>query len=158
MRISPLQPLSVIANAYVQFFRGLPQYVFILWLYYGIAILFGINFPPVSAGVNRPDMQYGAYMSEIYRSGIQAIHKGQMEAGLSVGTQPAPHLPPHRPASGIPYRDSTTRQQLDFNPQRLLAGIGNWRRRADARHGSPIELLLPAVRVLHHRGADPMWR
>jgi His/Glu/Gln/Arg/opine family amino acid ABC transporter permease subunit len=85
LRISPIPPLAFLANCYVQFFRGLPQYVFILWLYYGIAILFGINFPPVTAGVIALSVQYAAYMSETYRAGIQAIHKGQMEAGLSVG-------------------------------------------------------------------------
>ena len=62
-----------------------PQFVFLLWLYYGIAILLGINFRPITAGVIALSVQYAAYLSEIYRAGIQAIHKGQMEAGLSVG-------------------------------------------------------------------------
>lgn len=84
-RISSIQPLAWLANLYVQFFRGIPQFVFLLWLYYGIAILLGINFRPITAGVVALSVQYGAYMSEIYRAGIQAIHKGQMESGLSVG-------------------------------------------------------------------------
>jgi His/Glu/Gln/Arg/opine family amino acid ABC transporter permease subunit len=85
IRISPLRPLAWLADVYVQFFRGIPQFVFLLWLYYGIAILFGINFRPITAGVIALSVQYGAYLSEIYRAGIQAIHKGQMESGLSVG-------------------------------------------------------------------------
>jgi ABC-type amino acid transport system permease subunit len=59
--------------------------VFLLWLYYGLALLFQINFQPITAGVIALSVQYGAYLSEIFRSGIQAIHKGQVEAGLSVG-------------------------------------------------------------------------
>jgi His/Glu/Gln/Arg/opine family amino acid ABC transporter permease subunit len=85
IRISPFKPLAWLANGYVQFFRGIPQFVFLLWLYYGIAILLGINFRPITAGVIALSVQYAAYLSEIYRAGIQAIHKGQMEAGLSVG-------------------------------------------------------------------------
>jgi His/Glu/Gln/Arg/opine family amino acid ABC transporter permease subunit len=84
-RISHLRPLSWLANLYVQFFRGIPQFVFLLWLYYGLSILLGINFKPITAGVIALSVQHGAYLSEIYRAGIQAIHKGQMEAGLSVG-------------------------------------------------------------------------
>ena len=85
VRISSIKPLAGLANMYVQFFRGIPQFVFLLWLYYGIAILLGINFQPITAGVIALSVQYAAYLSEIYRAGIQAIHKGQMEAGLSVG-------------------------------------------------------------------------
>jgi His/Glu/Gln/Arg/opine family amino acid ABC transporter permease subunit len=85
VRISPIKPLSWLANLYVQFFRGIPQFVFLLWLYYGISILLGINFKPIAAGVIALSIQHGAYLSEIFRAGIQAIHKGQMEAGLSVG-------------------------------------------------------------------------
>jgi His/Glu/Gln/Arg/opine family amino acid ABC transporter permease subunit len=85
VRISPIKPLSWLANLYVQFFRGIPQFVFLLWLYYGISILLGINFQPITAGVIALSIQHGAYLSEIFRAGIQAIHKGQMEAGLSVG-------------------------------------------------------------------------
>lgn len=85
MRISRIKPLSWLANLYVQFFRGIPQFVFLLWLYYGLSILLGINFSPITAGVIALSVQHGAYLSEIYRAGIQAIHKGQMEAGLSVG-------------------------------------------------------------------------
>jgi His/Glu/Gln/Arg/opine family amino acid ABC transporter permease subunit len=85
VRISSIKPLAWLANLYVQFFRGIPQFVFLLWLYYGIAILLGINFSPITAGVIALSVQYAAYMSEIFRAGIQAIHKGQMESGLSVG-------------------------------------------------------------------------
>jgi His/Glu/Gln/Arg/opine family amino acid ABC transporter permease subunit len=85
IRISPFRPLGWLANLYVQFFRGIPQFVFLLWLYYGLAMLLGINFTALQAGVIALSVQYGAYLSEIFRAGIQAIHKGQREAGLSVG-------------------------------------------------------------------------
>jgi len=85
VRMSPWRVVRWIGDFYVQFFRGIPQFVFLLWLYYGIALLLGINFQALTAGVIALSVQYGAYMSEIYRAGIQAIHRGQTEAGLSVG-------------------------------------------------------------------------
>lgn len=85
MRMSAIAPLRWFAGAYIQFFRGIPQFVFLLWLYYGIALLFGINFQPITAGVIALSVQHGAYLAEIFRAGIQSIHKGQIEAGLAVG-------------------------------------------------------------------------
>lgn len=85
LRMSPFAIVRALASGYVQFFRGIPQFVFLLWLYYGVALLFGINFHPITAGVIALSVQYGAYLSEIFRAGVQAIHKGQIEAGLSVG-------------------------------------------------------------------------
>lgn len=85
LRLSKIAPLSAAAGAYIQFFRGIPQYVFLIWLYYGIAMLTGINFAPLQAGIIALTFQYGGYLAEIYRAGIQAISKGQTESALSVG-------------------------------------------------------------------------
>jgi len=85
IRLSGILPLVWLTDAYIQFFRGIPQFVFLLWLYYGVSLLIGVNFQPITAGVIALSVQYGAYLSEIFRSGIQAIQRGQIEAGLSVG-------------------------------------------------------------------------
>lgn len=85
MRISKIGILSQVAGAYIQFFRGIPQYVFLIWLYYGLSMLTGINFRPLEAGILALTLQYGGYLAEIYRSGIQAIGTGQTEAAMSVG-------------------------------------------------------------------------
>jgi His/Glu/Gln/Arg/opine family amino acid ABC transporter permease subunit len=85
MRISNVTFLKSPATAYIQFFRGIPQYVFLIWLYYGMSMLTGINFQPLQAGIIALSMQYSGYLAEIYRAGIQAIGKGQAEAAQSVG-------------------------------------------------------------------------
>ncbi|MGD8738490.1 MAG: amino acid ABC transporter permease [Anaerolineae bacterium] len=54
-------------------------------MYYGVAMLVGVNFQPFTAGAIALTTQYGAYMAEIYRSGIQAIERGQREAAVSMG-------------------------------------------------------------------------
>jgi His/Glu/Gln/Arg/opine family amino acid ABC transporter permease subunit len=85
MRISKLRILNTPAQTYINFFQGTPLYVLIFWVYYGLAMLFNINFQPFTAGVICLGTQYGAFLAEIYRSGIQAIDRGQREAAAAVG-------------------------------------------------------------------------
>jgi His/Glu/Gln/Arg/opine family amino acid ABC transporter permease subunit len=85
MRISKSLALSTPAQAYINFFRGAPLYVLIFWVYYGVAIVVGVNFQPFTAGVVALSTQYSAFLAEIYRSGIEAIGRGQREAATSMG-------------------------------------------------------------------------
>ena len=62
IRVSRIMPLVWLTDAYIQFFRGIPQFVFLLWLYYGVSLLIGINFQPITAGVIALSVQYGAYL------------------------------------------------------------------------------------------------
>jgi His/Glu/Gln/Arg/opine family amino acid ABC transporter permease subunit len=85
LRLSKAGVPRMLAQAYINFFQGTPMYVLIFWVYYGLAMLTGVNFKPFTAGVIALSTQYGAYMAEIYRSGIQAIDRGQREAASAVG-------------------------------------------------------------------------
>jgi len=85
MRMSKFRPFNLFAQFYVNIFRGIPLYVFILWMYYGLPLFLGINFGPITAGVLCLALQYAGWLAEIYRSGISAINKGQREAALSLG-------------------------------------------------------------------------
>jgi glutamine transport system permease protein len=84
IRISNRRIPSTLARAYINFFQGAPLYVLIFWVYYGIAMLIGVNFQPFTAGVIALSTQYGAFMAEIYRSGIEAIGRGQREAAVAM--------------------------------------------------------------------------
>jgi His/Glu/Gln/Arg/opine family amino acid ABC transporter permease subunit len=85
MRISRYSVLRTPAQAYINFFQGAPLFVLIFWVYYGIAMMTGVNFQPFTAGVIALSTQYGAFLAEIYRSGIEAIGRGQQEAATSMG-------------------------------------------------------------------------
>ena len=85
LRLSKIYSLVFISKIYIEFFRGIPLFVFIIWLYYGLAMVSGINFDPITAGIICLSMQHGGYLAEIYRSGIQAVAKGQWEASFSLG-------------------------------------------------------------------------
>jgi len=82
-------PLSWAAAFYVNVFRGVPALVSVIWVYFGLSLLLGINFTVFQAGVIALVLLYGAFISEIYRAALQAIPKGQREAGLALGMHPA---------------------------------------------------------------------
>src|SRR5712691_6637037 len=81
-------PLSWLAAAYINVFRGVPALVSVIWVYFGWSLLFGINFTVFQAAVIALVALYGAFIAEIYRAALEAIPKGQREAGLAVGMTP----------------------------------------------------------------------
>jgi len=87
MRISKNPVLSRIAFLYVWIIRGTPLLVQLYLLYFGLPQI-GLKLEPWTAGVLGMGFNTGAYISEVVRSGILAIDKGQMEAGLSLGMTP----------------------------------------------------------------------
>lgn len=85
MSLSGSRAVRALASVYVQVFRGVPLLVFIIWMYYGVSMATGVNFHPVAAGVICFSLQYGSWLSEVFRGGIQAIGRGQREAAASLG-------------------------------------------------------------------------
>ncbi len=78
-------PLSWFGVAYINVFRGVPALVSVIWVYFGWSLLLGVNFTVFQAAVIALVALYGAFIAEIYRSALEAIPKGQREAGLAVG-------------------------------------------------------------------------
>ena len=87
MKLSPVAPYRWLATVYIEFFRGLPALIVILFTGFGLPIAFGWRAPggTVGAGVIGLVMVAGAYMAETLRAGIQAVPKGQSEAARSLG-------------------------------------------------------------------------
>ena len=92
-RMSKIKPLKWLATAYIEFFRGTPLMVQLMFIFYGLPMI-GVTFPKVSfipdfdrfaAGVVALSLNSCAYVAEIIRSGIQAVDVGQMEAARSLG-------------------------------------------------------------------------
>lgn len=84
MRLSKLRLIRWISTAYVEFLRGTPLLVQVLIVYFGLPQL-GIKMPRMTAGIVALTINSAAYMSEIVRSGIQAVDHGQTEAARSLG-------------------------------------------------------------------------
>ena len=85
MRLSSVPPLRNIATLYINVVRAIPLFVFIIWVYYGLSIVIGVNFSPIVAGIACLTLQYAGWLAEIFRAGIQAIDRGQWEASASLG-------------------------------------------------------------------------
>src|SRR5262249_15874788 len=79
------RPAGLVANAYVELFRGTPVLLQLYVIYYGLALAGVLTLDAFSAAVLGLGMNYGAYEAEVYRAGIQAVPKGQMEAAVSLG-------------------------------------------------------------------------
>jgi His/Glu/Gln/Arg/opine family amino acid ABC transporter permease subunit len=83
---SPVPILQKIVKSYVTIFRGIPVIVQIVFWYNGLPALTGgeINLSAVAAGVIALGFNEGAYMTEIVRSGIRAVDRGQREASQAL--------------------------------------------------------------------------
>ena len=82
-RLSPNPALRNLAVTYVELIRGTPLLVQIFIVYFFIGTV--LNLDRFTAGVAALAVFTGAYVAEIVRAGISSIHKGQMEAGRSLG-------------------------------------------------------------------------
>jgi polar amino acid transport system permease protein len=80
-------PLRALAIAYTDLFRGVPTILVILLLGFGVPglNLTGIPTDPVFWGVVSLVLVYSAYVSEVYRAGIESIHPSQEAAARSLG-------------------------------------------------------------------------
>jgi polar amino acid transport system permease protein len=91
LRISPLAPVRGFARLYIGFFRGVPVLVILYWIYFalpemGYEVLVISSYTAAVLGLG---IHGGAFLAEIFRSGIESLHRGQMEAALSLGMTPA---------------------------------------------------------------------
>jgi len=82
-RISHNKIIKGLAGVYIDVLRGVPLLVLIFFFYFGLGKIVNLN--RFLAGVLAVGVCYGAYMAEIFRSGIEAIDYGQHEAAMSLG-------------------------------------------------------------------------
>ncbi len=90
LRLSRFAILRGLANFYIWIIRGTPMIVQAMFIHYGVSQLIkvfipGFNFTAVESSIIVTSLNAGAYLSEIFRGGINAVPKGQMEAARSLG-------------------------------------------------------------------------
>jgi polar amino acid transport system permease protein len=83
-RLSTKAPIYAAATLYVSMVRGTPLIVQLIFWYLALP-QFGIVLPGIVCGIFGLAFNYGAYMTEIFRAGIQAIPRGQIEAAAALG-------------------------------------------------------------------------
>lgn len=84
LSLSHFAPIRWLVNSYVYFVRGVPALVLIFLVYFGLPGV-GIDLPPFTAGVLALSLNAGAFITEIFRAGIQAVDHGQTEAAKAIG-------------------------------------------------------------------------
>ncbi len=83
--ISRFKPLAWLVKFYIWLLRGTPLLLQLLFVYFGLPLLFGLNIDNFAAAVIAFVLNYAAYFAEIFRAGIQSIDKGQFEAAKALG-------------------------------------------------------------------------
>lgn len=84
-RISPWRPLRAPATALVYVARGVPLLMIILWVYFLVPLAIGRDVSGFTTMVCTLVIYEAAFLSEVVRSGIQALPRGQMEAARALG-------------------------------------------------------------------------
>jgi polar amino acid transport system permease protein len=87
-RLSRFSALRVSALAFIELFRCTPILVQLIWFYYALPILAGIEMTPVTAAMLALSLYGGSFYAEIIRGGIVSIDQGQSEAGAALGMTP----------------------------------------------------------------------
>jgi His/Glu/Gln/Arg/opine family amino acid ABC transporter permease subunit len=82
--VSRVRALTALSWGYVQFFRGSPLLVQILWIYFGLPV-FGIDLPAFWAGVVALGLNSAGYQAEVVRGGIESVDRGQVDAADAMG-------------------------------------------------------------------------
>ena len=82
-----LLPVRMLATVWVDLFRGVPTVLLVYLIGFGIPALEleGLPTDPVVLGGIALTLSYSGYVSEVYRAGINSVHRGQTDAALSVG-------------------------------------------------------------------------
>ncbi len=107
---TPLRLLTFVVREFVEFIRSTPLVLQIFFVFY-VAPQFGIRLSPWTSGMIAIGLHYAAYLSEVYRGGIESVPKGQWEAcrSLSMST-----------------RDTYVRVIIPQALPPALAGMGNY--------------------------------
>ena len=91
LRISPWRIPQMIGTLYVELFRNLPDYVFLIWVHFVLPLLISraintnVSFSPILSAVLGLGISYSGYLTETFRAGFQAVPRGHIKAGQSLG-------------------------------------------------------------------------
>ncbi|MFP4311731.1 MAG: amino acid ABC transporter permease, partial [Nitriliruptoraceae bacterium] len=84
-RRSHVLPVRGFAFIYVNLFRGAALYVLVIWLFNGLAVATGLLLSAITVGVLALTLLNSAYLTEVFRSSIDAVDRGQWEAAQAIG-------------------------------------------------------------------------
>lgn len=80
------------ATIFVELIRGTPLLLQLFYIFY-VFPFFGLRLAPIQAGIIGLALNYGAYLSEVFRAGIEAVDRGQWEGARALGMRPLVYMP-----------------------------------------------------------------
>ena len=83
--LSKRRYLNRVNRVYVELFRSVPLLVLLLWVFYGLPVIIGLQLSVFATGVLSLALSDSAFEAEVFRAGIQSVPKGQIEAAKSLG-------------------------------------------------------------------------
>lgn len=87
-RMAERRLLRYPATAIIEVVRSIPPLVLVVWCYYCLPILTGLALPAFWTCIFAVALYSGVFFAEIFRAGVQAVDRGLVEAGMSVGMKP----------------------------------------------------------------------
>jgi polar amino acid transport system permease protein/cystine transport system permease protein len=85
------RPLNIAIATYVDVFRAVPVLTQLFIIYFGLTEV-GIRLDPIPSAIIGFGINGGAYLTEVFRAGIESVHQGQMEAAQMLGMMRLPAL------------------------------------------------------------------
>ena len=88
LRVARFRAIDWLLISYIELFRCTPLLVQIIWFYYALPVVLGINIPAYIAALSVLSLYGGAFYAEIVRGGIESVHGGQWDAARALGLRP----------------------------------------------------------------------
>jgi polar amino acid transport system permease protein len=89
LRLGRLPVIDWLLLAYIELFRCTPLLVQIIWFYYALPVILGINIPAHIAAISVLSLYGGAFYAEIVRGSIESVARGQWDAARALGLRPS---------------------------------------------------------------------
>jgi polar amino acid transport system permease protein len=87
LRTTAPRLVAIPLRGYIELFRCTPLLVQLVWVYYALPVLIGVDMSATTACFVTLSLYAGSFYAEIFRGGIEAIDRGQWEAGHAIGMQ-----------------------------------------------------------------------
>ena len=84
--------LRPVVTAYVEFIRNVPLILLVYLVFYGVPSVGGFKYGPTESFIMTLSVYAGAYLIEVFRSGLDAVPRGLIEAGKAIGLTPFQRL------------------------------------------------------------------
>lgn len=84
-KLSERGPAYVVSVGFIDFFRTIPEVVLIFWVYSCLPLMLSLRISAEGSGIIALSLFAGAYLAEIFRAGVLAVPRGQVEAAFALG-------------------------------------------------------------------------